>query len=121
MKMMYREFSDNAWVKGRECTTSPDLFFLQYNEDGDDYWIDADKAKAICVSCPVQSRCLDYAVFGREPEGIWGGKTVEERKRIRSKNSRTLPFFIKGIEPIIDSVVQDYMFAQDVLHAQSKM
>lgn len=38
------------------------------------------RAKDICMSCPVQQACLDYALDTREPFGIWGGFTEHERR-----------------------------------------
>ena len=120
MKPIYREH-DMDWTKGKECQDTPELFFPQYDDNGEDYWVDEAQAISICNRCSDKPRCQDYAVFGREPDGIWGATTLEERTRIRAKNSRTLPFFIRDIESVIDSVVSDYMFAQDVLDAKSKM
>jgi len=42
----------------------------------------ADKAKAICASCPVREQCLEYALEVRPPEGVWGGLTPIERHRM---------------------------------------
>jgi WhiB family redox-sensing transcriptional regulator len=39
------------------------------------------RAKAICASCPVQSNCLSWALRTREPYGVWGGLSVEEREQ----------------------------------------
>jgi WhiB family redox-sensing transcriptional regulator len=36
-------------------------------------------AKAICATCRVSQDCLDWALKVREPYGVWGGKTSEER------------------------------------------
>ena len=38
------------------------------------------RARAICRVCPVMSECLDYAMRIREPYGIWGGFTENERR-----------------------------------------
>lgn len=35
------------------------------------------RAKKICEGCPVVAPCLDEGM--KEPEGVWGGKTAEER------------------------------------------
>ncbi|HWF80911.1 MAG TPA: WhiB family transcriptional regulator [Streptosporangiaceae bacterium] len=40
------------------------------------------RAKLICASCPVRSKCLSYALDHRQEQGIWGGLTEEERRRI---------------------------------------
>ena len=38
------------------------------------------RARAICRVCPVMSECLEYAMRIREPYGIWGGFTENERR-----------------------------------------
>ena len=40
----------------------------------------ADRAKAICQRCPVLEQCRRHALAVREPYGIWGGMTEEERR-----------------------------------------
>jgi WhiB family transcriptional regulator, redox-sensing transcriptional regulator len=40
-------------------------------------------AKAICAACDVRQQCLEYALTNKEPDGIWGGLTVTERRRLR--------------------------------------
>ena len=39
-------------------------------------------AKAVCRSCPVMEACAAYAIRTREPFGVWGGLTPEERRRL---------------------------------------
>jgi WhiB family transcriptional regulator, redox-sensing transcriptional regulator len=39
-------------------------------------------AKEICMNCPVQIPCADHALKVREPYGVWGGMTVEEREEL---------------------------------------
>jgi WhiB family redox-sensing transcriptional regulator len=36
-------------------------------------------AKAVCKACPVIQQCLDHALETREPYGIWGGLSEDER------------------------------------------
>ena len=38
------------------------------------------RARAICRVCPVMGECLEYAMRIREPYGIWGGYTENERR-----------------------------------------
>ena len=40
------------------------------------------KAKALCVRCPVQEICLEYALAIREPHGVWGGRNETERRHL---------------------------------------
>ncbi|MEZ5140291.1 MAG: WhiB family transcriptional regulator [Acidimicrobiales bacterium] len=39
--------------------------------------------------CPVQGACLEYAPARREKEGVWGGCTERERRRIIRQRRRT--------------------------------
>jgi hypothetical protein len=39
-------------------------------------------AKAVCARCEVRVECADYALRAREPYGVWGGLTEEERERV---------------------------------------
>lgn len=41
------------------------------------------RAKSICAGCPVADICLSYAVEHNQTEGIWGGATKQERRRLR--------------------------------------
>lgn len=45
------------------------------------------RAKAICATCPVRGRCLDYAISIREPHGIWGGLNEVERKQLLERRA----------------------------------
>ena len=38
------------------------------------------KAKAICRTCPVMQDCRSYAIEIREPHGVWGGLSEQERR-----------------------------------------
>lgn len=37
----------------------------------------------ICATCPVQADCLAYALRTGEDDGIWGGTTPKQRRRMR--------------------------------------
>lgn len=37
------------------------------------------QAKAVCRSCPAIAECLTHALKVREPYGIWGGASEDER------------------------------------------
>ena len=43
---------------------------------------DAERAKAICNTCGVRKPCLEYALTARERDGVWGGATEKERRRM---------------------------------------
>jgi WhiB family redox-sensing transcriptional regulator len=39
-----------------------------------------DAAKAVCATCPVLRQCREHALTVREPYGVWGGMTEQERE-----------------------------------------
>jgi WhiB family redox-sensing transcriptional regulator len=43
------------------------------------------KAKTVCARCVVRSECLALALATRQPYGIWGGTSPEERTTLRNK------------------------------------
>jgi WhiB family redox-sensing transcriptional regulator len=40
-------------------------------------------AKEICSACSVADECLSYAIETNQTEGIWGGMTARQRRRLR--------------------------------------
>ena len=50
---------------------------------------DSGPALAVCAECPVRAQCLDFAIRTRQNDGVWGGATETERKRIRRRMGRT--------------------------------
>ena len=38
------------------------------------------RAKEICSACPVMTSCREYALEIREPHGVWGGLSEQERR-----------------------------------------
>lgn len=41
------------------------------------------KAKVVCATCPVADECLSWAIETNQSEGIWGGHTAKERRKLR--------------------------------------
>jgi WhiB family redox-sensing transcriptional regulator len=58
------------------------LFFHPQNERGLSRIRRDRAAKSVCARCAVRLECADYAIRAREPYGVWGGLTEEERDRI---------------------------------------
>lgn len=46
-------------------------------------------AKAVCGQCVVRETCLEHALGSRERDGVWGGATEKERRRIIRQRRRT--------------------------------
>lgn len=84
MTMMSPEFistrpAGEDWRDLAECQyADTSIFYPEENET-------ADKAKSICAICPVQQQCLETAMRNREREGVWGGLTANERRRLRRR------------------------------------
>jgi WhiB family redox-sensing transcriptional regulator len=67
---------NQAWRQRAACRgVEPDIFY-PVSED------DAEEAKAICFGCPVRGPCLEFALANRERDGVWGGATERERRRL---------------------------------------
>src|SRR5271155_4057929 len=67
-----------TWRKLAACRGLDVEAFYPVTEDE----ADAAEAKAVCAVCPVRQACLEHALAHREREGIWGGTTERERRRI---------------------------------------
>lgn len=39
-------------------------------------------AKAVCALCRVLPQCREYALRMREPHGVWGGLSEEDRRSV---------------------------------------
>lgn len=65
-----------AWMDWAICPeTDPWLFFPGNGP--------APKAaRLLCADCPVIGECLEYALE-HDLEGVWGGTTEQERRRIK--------------------------------------
>lgn len=60
-------------------TEDPEAFFHPDGERGPSRRNRAARAKAICAACPVIDLCREHALAVREPYGVWGGLSEEER------------------------------------------
>lgn len=79
--MTDRELDERINAFGK-CTNRPDdaVFFP-------DRAITPDDAKAACAGCPIIAECLEAALRVeakpyRQPHGIYGGKTPDERRNL---------------------------------------
>jgi hypothetical protein len=71
-----------TWVERAECRGyDPELFFPS---TADSEWL----PRRICRRCPVARECLrDALAAPMNPEGIWGGTSKRERKRLLDTGS----------------------------------
>ncbi len=51
-------------------------------------------AKMICATCPVLKQCAEHALSVREPYGVWGGMSEDDRELIYAKQKDKLPLAV---------------------------
>ena len=72
-----------TWRQHSACRgLDPEIFYPNTEEE-------ALAAKAVCGQCPVRETCLEHALGSRERDGVWGGATEKERRRIIRQRRRT--------------------------------
>ena len=72
-----------AWRAKAACRgVEPEVFYPVTDEEADD-------AKAICGGCAVRQQCLEWALSTRERDGVWGGATERERRRMIRQRRRS--------------------------------
>jgi WhiB family transcriptional regulator, redox-sensing transcriptional regulator len=52
---------------------------------------DLERAKELCLDCPVIAECLKGALARREPWGVWGGQIFERGTVVARKRPRGRP------------------------------
>ena len=72
-------------VRALPChLVDPDLFFAESPAD-------VERAKALCLDCPLRPQCLTGALERREPWGVWGGELVLQGLVVPRKRPRGRP------------------------------
>lgn len=72
-----------TWRNRGACNgLDPAVFFPDSEEN-------AGEAKSICAECVVRLSCLEHALAVRERDGVWGGLTEKERRRMIRQRRRT--------------------------------
>ncbi len=81
------------WQEDAACREAdPLLFFHPQNERGSSRLRRDREAKRVCAGCPVRMECADYAIRSREPYGVWGGMSEDDREVIYARlDSRHYP------------------------------
>ncbi len=74
----------DTWRTQARCRGVDPLIFHPLSDEEE-----ANDAKAICELCPVREACLEYAISAREKDGVWGGLTARERRRIIRQRRRS--------------------------------
>lgn len=71
------------WQLDGSCREAdPRLFFHPDGERGPARRKRDAAAVSVCASCPVLERCRQHGLTVREPYGVWGGLTEDDREEI---------------------------------------
>ena len=72
------------WRDLADCRDSEPTLFFPVGTTGPA--IDQiEAAIAICMTCPVQESCLQYALETNQESGVWGGYAEDDRRRLRKR------------------------------------
>lgn len=63
------------WMGAAECKGQDHHLFFDGGKAGE--------ARSICARCTVREPCLAFALADTELQGLWGGKSEPERRRMR--------------------------------------
>lgn len=72
---------DHAACRGQD----PDLFFPIGTTGPAPAQLE--QARAVCRRCPVQERCLEWALETDQTIGVWGGTTESERRALKRRRA----------------------------------
>jgi WhiB family redox-sensing transcriptional regulator len=75
------------WQMAGACRrVSPEVFFHPEGERGSKRRTRDEHAKSVCAVCPVLTQCRSHALAVREPYGVWGGMSEDERDAHYAQN-----------------------------------
>ena len=80
------------WQRWGACReVDPTLFFHPESERGPARVKRDAAAKLVCRSCPVIDACREHALAVREPYGVWGGLSEDDREDLYRRDRRATP------------------------------
>jgi WhiB family redox-sensing transcriptional regulator len=78
-------------LKGACRGEDPEIFFHPEGERGPARENRITLAKSICATCPVLRQCAEHALAVREPYGVWGAMSEDDRAAIYAPVKEVLP------------------------------
>ncbi|MDN3354059.1 WhiB family transcriptional regulator [Actinomadura sp. DC4] len=85
-----QDMAPAAWMTEGACNDEdPELFFPISASEASAEQIQ--RATAVCAGCGVKAQCLHYALANTIKDGIWGGRTEQQRQSLtRSRRKKRL-------------------------------
>lgn len=71
--------TDADWRQDAACRDADTSIFFPEEDES------PEAALEYCARCPVREECLEFALVTRQDEGVWGGLTGTERRRLRRR------------------------------------
>lgn len=68
---------NSTWKSRRQCRGMEPNFFFPHDSK------DVEIAKEYCQGCPVINECLEYALENNIKDGVWGGMSESDRRRLK--------------------------------------
>jgi WhiB family redox-sensing transcriptional regulator len=68
-----------GWMAEAACRELPTAVFFPEDQAG------VAVACLVCGACTVRDLCLEYALTNRIAQGVWGGASESERRKMRSE------------------------------------
>ncbi|MGW4485436.1 WhiB family transcriptional regulator [Amycolatopsis sp. NPDC004368] len=79
------ELTSTGWLSRAACMDEDPELFFPISDVGPGAR-QVEQAKAVCARCPVREACLSYALDNGLDNGIFGGTTeLERRKLVRTR------------------------------------
>lgn len=97
MKYIYSDWRVHASCRD----TDPDGLFVRGAEQN--------RAKLVCMGCPVRTECLAEALDNRIDFGVWGGMTERERRALLRRRPE-----VSSWRALLESAKREYEPAQRV-------
>jgi WhiB family redox-sensing transcriptional regulator len=73
---------DADWMRLGHCRDKDPAVFFPCDGVG------VQVAQRICAECPVKAPCLEYALVNKIHEGVWGGASERQRRRLLGQHRR---------------------------------
>ena len=84
------------WTTRAACRSNdPDELFVQGAAQN--------RAKQVCLGCPVRAECLADALDNRVEFGVWGGMTERERRALLRRRPD-----VRSWQTLLDTARRDY-------------
>ncbi|GAA3569046.1 WhiB family transcriptional regulator [Amycolatopsis ultiminotia] len=75
------ELTTTGWLARAACQDEDPELFFPISDVGPGAR-QVERAKAVCARCPVRQECLSYALGNGLTNGIFGGTTELERRKL---------------------------------------